>query len=126
MGLVSRPNGRTFDFVQLEDQSICDVPLFKRRLVDIKLARLTVVVGEAFRPDAQLVPFFMRRERPEAGLMALARSTCGTTPGIRFIVDAALWIHHGHVPVLLKVMEGAFRRVDRNVREIWTAQALQL
>src|SRR4029077_6876893 len=49
-----------------------------------------------------------------------------SAPRIGLIVDPAFWIHHGHVPVLLKIMEGTLGRVDRNVREVGTAETFEL
>ncbi len=47
-------------------------------------------------------------------------------PGVRFVVGAALGVAHGHVSVLLEVVERAAGRVHRQVREVGGAEALQL
>ena len=46
--------------------------------------------------------------------------------GIRLVVGAPDWIAQGHVAVLLKMRERAFGRIDRDVREVWTAEPLNL
>src|SRR5207244_6636385 len=42
------------------------------------------------------------------------------------IVDPSLRIVHGHMPVLLEMMDGALRRVDRNVGKVRTPEPFEL
>jgi hypothetical protein len=46
---------RSFNFGKLKGECVLDVPLFGRRHGAIELARLTVMIGEALGPEAQLL-----------------------------------------------------------------------
>ncbi|VTZ63650.1 conserved hypothetical protein [Sinorhizobium medicae] len=114
---------RRLDLAQFEGQGVGDVPLLGWRLADEELPCLTVMVGEAFSADAELRSLLLRSKVSEAFDGRLARSLA---PGIGLVVRAPDRVAHGHVAVLLKVMEGTFRRVDRKVGEIRAAEPLQL
>ena len=55
-----------------------------------------------------------------------AGTTCPVVPGVRLIVNPAFRIDHGHVPVLLEMVEGTFGRIDRNMREVGAAEPFEL
>ena len=98
--------------------------LLGRGLADEELPRLAVVVGEALRrAAAPWRPPSASAKRAEA---ALGNSRGPFAPGVRLVVHAADRIAHRHVAVLLEMVERAFRRVDRDVREVRAAQPLQL
>src|SRR3546814_11730522 len=90
-------------------------------LADVELPRLTVMVGETLGADATFLALFLCRVGGEALVRRLARPTGGTAPGIGFVVRAPLRIEEGHVPVLLKMMERAARRVHRQMRDVRAA-----
>jgi hypothetical protein len=81
------------------------------------------MVGEALGPKADLLAFFGVGEGGETLLWTLPRSL---SPGIRLVVHPADGIAHRHVPVLLEMREGTFRRVDWDVREVRAAEPFQL
>ena len=111
------------DLAKFEGQRHGDVPLLWRGLAVEELPRLAVVVGEAFRAQPDLLAFLGIGEGAEAALRRFARAFAER---VRLVVHAADRIAHRHVAVLLEMVERAFRRVDRDVREVRAAEPLQL
>src|SRR6185295_3037545 len=126
MGYHPQPNGRLFDLAQFKDERFGDVTLLHLSLAHVKLPCLTVVIGEACRAVAHLAALFISGKRPESGLVRFTRTAFCATPGVRLVIDASFWINHRHVPILLKMMEGTFRSVDGNMREVGSAEPLYL
>ena len=66
------PDDRRFNLRKLEGERVLDVPLFGRRHGAIELSRLAIMIGEALRPEAQLLPCFalalLRGEGAKAAL----------------------------------------------------------
>ena len=75
---------------QLEHERVDDVRLLDRRLADVELAGLAVVVGEALRADPLLraVDRLRRSVRVAAGGV-LARAAGVAGPRVRLVVDPA-------------------------------------
>ena len=59
----ARSDGHFLAFAQFEDERLGDVMLFDLRLTEIKLPRLTVMVGKGFGPDAKFWAAFFGRIR---------------------------------------------------------------
>jgi len=97
--------------------------LLRRGLADVELPRLAVMVGEALGPQPHLLALFLGREVAEA---LDRRFTRALAPGIRLVVDPADRIAHRHVPVLLEMGKRTFRRIDRDMGEVRSAETLQL
>src|SRR3546814_9097930 len=114
------------DLAQLEGERRRDMSTLDLGLADVELPRLTVMVGETLGADATFLALFLCRVGGEALVRRLARPTGGTAPGIGFVVRAPLRIEEGHVPVLLKMMERAARRVHRQLREVRAAGPFEL
>ena len=119
----SRMTG-VFDLAEFERQRRRDMALLRRRLADVELARLAVVVGKAFRPQPHLLALLLGREM--IGSRAAGDSRGPSPERIRLVVHAADGIAHGHVAILLEMVERTFRRIDREMREIGAAEPLQL
>ncbi len=99
------------------------MPLLRHRLAYVELAGLTIMVGEAFRPQADLLTLFFRGKVTIAACWRLARAF---PKGVGLIVRPSDRVAHGHVPVLLEMREGTFRRVNRQVGEVRPTETLQL
>jgi len=84
------------------------------------------VIGESFRAHALLWPIGGFGIARKAARRILARPALRGSPAIGFIIRAALGVAHGHVPILLEMRHRAFRRIDRDVREVGAAQPLDL
>ena len=96
--------------------------------------RLRIMVGEAFRADAQLRPALLGGKALEA-VRVFARATgfAGEMQAVRLVIGAALGHLHLHMPVALHVQERAARRigaalglVDRQLVPVGRAQPLDL
>ncbi len=116
---------RPFDLAQLEGEGVADVFLLDRRLAQVELPGLAVMVGEAFGAQPALGAIRGLGKAPQAALRILARSALGA-PAVRLVVRPPLWIKEGHVPVLLEMCEGTARRINGEVGEVRAAQAFQL
>ena len=99
--------------------------LFDLGLADVELPRLAVVVGERLRAHALLgaADLFGVAFEPNLGVFTRAAIVA---PAVRLIVHTTLWVVHRHMAVLLKMVERAFRRVDRNMGEVRPAKAFDL
>ena len=108
-------------FAELKNQGEDDVVLLRLGLAEIEQPRLAVMIGKAFRTDAQLLTFFGRRKRLIAALLALMLDV---RPKAGRLVIHLTWRHgHLHVAVPLQVVERAAGLVDRNLVEVGAAQA---
>ena len=91
MAKHAAPDDRRFNLGKLEGEGVLNVPLLGRGHGAIELARLTVVVGEALGPEAQLLSCFalalLRRESAKSALGILARA--GRIEAIGLVGDAA-------------------------------------
>src|SRR5947199_10684766 len=84
------------------------------------------MVSKGFGADPKLRPVFCGSKGGEAAVGRLAGATRNTGPGIGLVIHPDLRIDECHVPVLLKMMERAFRRIDRQIGEVRTTEPLQL
>ena len=113
-----------FALGQLEHERGHDVGPLDRSLADQELARLAVVVAEAFRAHPLLGALDRLGERGEPAAGVLSRSRVG--PRVRFVVHPPDGVGERHVPVLLEVGDRTLRRVDRQVGEVRPAETLEL
>jgi hypothetical protein len=63
------------DLTEFQDQRICDVLPLRRRLADLKLPRLTVVLAEAPGAFAHFATSDFRRPGMKSGCRGFARAT---------------------------------------------------
>src|SRR5512141_45359 len=108
-----------FDLRKLKDQGRGNVRLLVRGLAEIELPRLAVVVSEALRPDATLLPCFGYRSATKALYGRFARRVCRQRVGL--IGNPARRSFHLHMAVALLVGEGAFGGVHGNLVEVGRA-----
>ena len=100
--------------------------LLNRCLANEELACLTVVIGKALGPKPGLGFGFRRRRKTAKALDGIFSRTAFFTPAVGFGVGPALRIAHGHVAILLEMRERTARCVDRDVREIRSAEPFDL
>src|SRR6202161_1553732 len=98
--------------------------LFVDRLAQVKLASLTIVIGEALRPDAAFVSGLSYDDTTKSVYRGFTR--CILRQGIWLIGNSALWLLHLHVSVTLLVAERTLGSVDRNLVKIRRSQAREL
>ena len=98
--------------------------LFHCGLADVELPRLAVVVGKAFSPQPAL--FTLHR----FCMAAMTQRRIGARPAFRpavgFVICPTHRVVHGHVAVLLEMLERAARGVDRKMGEVRPAEPLDL
>ncbi len=120
------------DLGQFEHQRIAHMGLLDRGLRDVELARLAVVIGEGLAALAQLGTGDRGGVAGEATLGAGARPARFAVvvqiarPAVGLVVDPPLGAGHRHVAVLLEIADRAFGCVDRDMREVGAAEALEL
>src|ERR1700733_3787417 len=122
----SQSDYRLFDLAQFKYEGVGNVTLLHLGLADVKLSSLTVVIGETLGTLANFAALFLRGKRSKPGLARFPRTALSTAPGVRLIVDAACGVDHRHMPVLLEIMKGTFRRVDGNMRKVGSPKPLHL
>ncbi len=74
------PNRDALTFTQLKDERLRNVVLLDLGLADVKLPRLTVMVGEGFRADTKFWSAVFAGIRLEAPLRRLARTAALPIP----------------------------------------------
>jgi hypothetical protein len=94
----SLADDRVLDLAKFERQRHRDMALLRHRLTDEELARLAVMISEAFGPQPYFRAFFDLREGAETALRTFPRSFA---EGIRLVVHPPDGIAHCHVAVLL-------------------------
>ncbi len=73
------------------------------------------MIGEFFRTFPLFGPFDGRRERMEASVMGFAGSH---TPRVWLVVHTSLRVEHIHMPILLKIVNGALGCVDGDLSKV--------
>src|SRR5579863_1038603 len=114
------------NFAQFKGERSAHMFLLDRSLADVELTCLAVVISKPIRPGAQLLTLFFGSVGLKAALRRFARTPKFPTPRVRLIVNSGAGINQGHMTVLLKSMKRAFRRIDRQTREIRTSQPFKL
>src|SRR3546814_5655982 len=91
----TRADIRPLHLAQFEHQCVGDMLLLDRRLADVELPGLAVMVAKTFGPQPGLRAALFRRETSEAALGIFARATLGT-PAVGFVIGAALRVSYRH------------------------------
>src|ERR1700691_3415016 len=109
------PDHGRLNLRELEGERVLDVPLFGLRHRAVELTRLTVMIGEALRPNAQLPSCFalafLRSEGAKAALGILTRTRQIEAIGL---IGYAAWIQlHPTHAVALQVPHRTAWAVDR-------------
>jgi hypothetical protein len=122
------PDDRCFNLGELEGERVLNVPLLGRGHGSIELTRLTVMIGEALGPQAQLLSCFalvlLRCKSAKSELWIFARA--GRVEAIGLIRDPA-WnrLHLAHA-VALQVPHRTTRAIDGQLMEISAAKPADL
>ena len=128
MAKHAAPNDWRFNLRKLEGERVLDVPLFGRRHGAIELSRLVVMIGKAFRPNAQFLPCFalafLRSESAKSALSILARA--GRIEAVGLVGNSARNDVHPTHAVALQIPHRTARTVDRQLVKISAAEPADL